>query len=531
MKRYDVAVIGAGAGLMVLEEALQKGLSCAIVERGKFGGTCLTRGCIPSKILVYPADLIREAERAERIGLRFPKPVLDWAELSSRMWKYINYHQRIQSELQKTPQLDVYRGTAEFVSAHQLVVNDEADGQTEPFLADRIIIASGARTRVPPIEGLEKAGYITSETFFGDAFPERLWRSAIIVGAGPIGLEFGHFLSAFGCAVTLVEAAPTLATTEEPEISEMLLEQYRKNGVDVRLNQEITGVRRENMRRIVSLRDRVDGRTSEASAQVILIATGVRSNADLLKTENAGLKLDKRGYLVTDDYLATNVPGIWAIGDINGKFQFRHKANREAEVLAANLFHREPGDKPQSICYSAVPWAIFGDPQVAHVGRRESEIRADGIRYQVGVNRLSDVAKGYVMGYRRGTDDDGFVKILVDEERRILGVHIIAPHAAILIQPFVYLMNIDYRCGQPGPFTGISPDSPEARPAVSRPSSPGQNKVASTESRRSDKMIPGPFPLCTAPGSVNPIARSMVIHPALSELAAWVLENLEWTEP
>ncbi|MDD3348811.1 MAG: FAD-dependent oxidoreductase, partial [Bacilli bacterium] len=197
MKNYDVVIIGTGAGLMVLEEALSKGRKCAVIEKAKFGGTCLTKGCIPSKMLVYPADLIRETEEANRIGLDYSRPKIDWEKISQRMWKQINFSKNIEKEFSEEKNLDVYKGIAEFISDKIIAIKD-IDGNTiSEIEGEKIVIAAGARSFIPPIVGLEDTGYVTSETFFGDKFPKKLWKSLIIVGGGAIGAEFAHIFSAY----------------------------------------------------------------------------------------------------------------------------------------------------------------------------------------------------------------------------------------------------------------------------------------------------------------------------------------------
>jgi len=503
VKHYDLVVVGSGVGLTIVEEAIKAGRTCAFVERGKFGGTCLTRGCIPSKVLVYPADLIRESARAAKIGLEFQLSDLSWETIGQRMWDYINKHKLIEASLDGIDALAVYRGTASFTSPYTMQVADEKDGQTEAFQADRFVLAAGARTFIPPIQGLADAGYITSETFFGDRFPDKPWKSLVIIGGGAIGAEFAHIFSAFGTQVTIVEMADHLVPTEEAAISTMLEDQFKRYGIRVLTGSQAISAEQTDSGKMLTIRSRSGNDTQTLYSEEILVASGVRSNADCLHVERAGLATDSRGYIITNEYLETNQKNIWALGDINGKLQFRHKANYEAVILAHNMFR--PDQSKKTVSYHAVPWAIFTSPQIAHLGLREDEVRERGIRYQVGINRYSDIAKGYAMGYAATDPDNGFVKLLADEHSKILGVHIVGPHAAILIQSFVYLMNAGFRCTQ-------------------------KNRSIFKKMAARQRQIPGLFPPCSEAGTLNPIARSMVIHPALSELAGWVIGNLEWVK-
>ena len=503
MKTYDLVVVGSGSGLMVLEAALEQDLSCALVEKDPLGGTCLNRGCIPSKVLVYPADVIREAEHAARIGVHFTPPEIDWPTIAKRMWTYIGSNKQIETSLNEVENLTLYRGTGVFTGSDTMQVADEKNGRTEPFTGRMFVLAPGAQTRVPPIRDLEAVGFVSSESFFGPQFPEKPWNSLTIVGGGAIGLEFAHIFSAQGTRVTIVEMADRLVPLEEPEISAMLEEQMREHGIRVLTGYKAVAARLEQGLKTLVLEPTAGGAAENATSEEILLAAGVRSNADLLQVDKAGIATDARGYIVTNEYLETNRKHIWALGDVNGKFQFRHKANYEAEVLAHN--HFRPDLSRRQAQYDAVPWAIFTSPQIAHAGLGEEQVKASHVRYKVGVNHYADIAKGYAMGYRSRDNDNGFVKLIVDENMKILGVHIIGPEAAVLIQSFVYLMNAGYTC----------PDQ--------------QTRSGGAKKRK--RAVPGLFPPCPEAGTLDPVSRSMVIHPSLSELTAWVIDELEWVEP
>jgi dihydrolipoamide dehydrogenase len=367
MSRYDFVVIGSGGGLMFIEGALGYNKKCAIIENSKFGGTCLTKGCIPSKMLVYPADLIREAEEGAKIGVTFQKPSVDWAAVSKRVWGQIDLNEKVEARLSKIPDLDVYKGTAEFSGPHTMKIKNAEGEYYAQIESDYFVIAAGAHSFVPPIEGLKETGYLTSETFFGSSYPKKPYESLAIIGAGPIGAEFAHIFASFGTKVSLIEMNPGILTTEEEEVSEVVRKQFVKDGIDVFTATKTLKVTMEDNKKVLHLQNMDDNREFKVICEEIMFASGVRSNAPSLKPENAGLETDKRGYVVTNEYLETNLSHIWAIGDINGKYQFRHKANKEAEILINNLF-KDPNNK-KAMSYDAVPWAIFTHPQVAHVGR------------------------------------------------------------------------------------------------------------------------------------------------------------------
>jgi dihydrolipoamide dehydrogenase len=487
MKTYDIAVVGTGSGLAVVEAALSAGLSCAVVEREKFGGTCLTKGCIPSKMLVYPADLIREAGDAGRIGLSFERPEIDWARISDRLWRQIGHTKAIEESLEKAEGLAVYKGTAEFTAPYVMRVTG-ADGASEEFRAERIVLAAGARSFVPPVEGLEEAGYLTSETFFGEKYPKAPWKSLVIVGGGAIGAEFAHIFSALGTKVTVVEMKEHIVPTEEEEVSAFVERNFQKNGIDVIAGAKVVRAAAGPAGKTVSIEIAKIGERRTISCEEIFVSSGVRSNADLLNLPAAGIRTDKRGYIETDEYLQTSLPNVYAIGDINGKYQFRHKANYEAAILTGNLF----GGIMKKARYDAVPWAIFTWPQVGHVGITEREAKEKGIRYGVARNRYSSIAGGISMGITQRSADDGFAKIILDRDMKILGAHVVGPYASVLVQPFVYLMNAGMPCPDARRAGGFRPDD------------------------------------CPKMGTVDPMTDSMVIHPSMNELTAWAIEDVEW---
>jgi len=493
METYDLVVIGSGAGLNVLNVGLQMGMKCALVEDTKLGATCLTRGCIPSKVLVHPADLIREAQHASKVGIHFNVQRIDWDLISKRMWSQIDESKQIEEGLSHVPNLTLYKGIGEFTGEYEMRVNS-IDGKEilGTIKGERFVIASGARSFIPPIEGLEDVGYITNESFFGEKFPSQPWKSLIIIGGGVIAAEFAHIFSAMGTEVSIIEMLPRLVTTEEPEISQFLEQNFKKY-MKVYVNHKAIKAKLKKNTKIVIARHMETGQEVEITAEEILVATGRRSNADLLKVENTGVEINEKGWIKTNMYLETNKKNIWCIGDANGLFQFRHKANYESEICTNNIFG--PEDQKRSVDYSAVPWAIFTYPQIGHAGMTQAEAIEKGHEIYIAVKNYSTVAKGFAMGFKTGEEDDGFVKLIVDKSYRILGAHVVGPYAAILVQPFVYLMNSGFTC--------VLPEFTEETdiPKISR--------------------------ACPEGGSFMPIYHSMVIHPSLNEVTGWAIGNLQ----
>ncbi|TFF89458.1 MAG: dihydrolipoyl dehydrogenase [Promethearchaeota archaeon] len=492
MEIYDLIVIGTGVGLNIINGALRRGLKVAVIEKGKVGGTCLTRGCIPSKILVYPADVIREAEHAKKVGLDIKIQKVDWALIGKRMWSQIDHSNSMKEGLKNTTNLRFFEGTAEFIDEYTLKVHMDNGEKSKPIKGDKIVIASGARSLIPPIKGLEETGYIINESFFGDKFPKKPWKSLIIIGGGIIAAEFAHIFSAFGTDVTIIEMMPKIINTEEPEISEFVEKEFKKH-MNVLPNKKAVATKMEKGMKIVTLEDTESGKKSKVKAEEIFVATGRKSNTDLLKVEKSGINTDNRGWIKTNKYLETSKKNIWCIGDANGKYQFRHKANYEAEILENNLWAEENGK--HFIDYSTTPWAIYTWPQVAHVGMTEQEALAKGFKIYIAINHYSEVAKGFAMGYEEGASDDGFVKLIINRDRTILGAHIVGAYADILVQQFVYLMNAGYTC--------------------------------KLEPEKAMDQIPKPERACPTAGSFIPIYRSQVIHPSINEVAAWALGNIK----
>jgi mycothione reductase len=428
VEKYDLIVIGSGAGMNVASRAVRAGKRVAVVERGPMGGTCLNTGCIPSKILIYPADVIRELQDAREIGVQGTITDVDFPLVLRRMRSFVaTDREQMEEGASMVESLRVYRDTGEFVADYRLKVGGET------IAAPRIVIASGARTLVPPIEGLEEVGYIDHASVLAlETLPESL----VIIGGGYIACEYGHFFSALGTKVTVLEMMPRLLLGEDPEISEVVRGRFSRY-VEVHTGHRVVKVeKREGSKAVIAVDDE-SGEERRFVAEEVMLAAGVRSNADLLKPEKTGVETDDRGWIKTDQYLQTTKKDIWALGDATGRFMFRHTANYEAEVVWINAFtgHKHPVD------YHAVPHAVYGYPQVGAVGLTEEQAREVGHEILVGRARYMDVTKGYAMG-----EEDGMVKVVVEQgSSRILGCHIVGPHAAILVQQIVYLMNAGER--------------------------------------------------------------------------------------
>ena len=423
MKHYDVIVVGSGSGMLIADEAVGHGLRVALVDRGPYGGTCLNSGCIPSKMLIHPADRIVEIQEAGKLGVKADIKAIDFKAIMRRMRHSIGEtREHIRAGIEGIENLDFYEGEGRFVAERTIEVNGERiEGQN-------IFLASGSRPLIPPIDGLQKVDYLTNETLLQlDELPQSL----IIIGGGYIGVEYGHFFAAVGTKVTILEMTDRLVPVEEPEIRGLLYDQLSKR-MDVRLNSQAQEITNDGGRVKVRVKDSVTGESKDFTADRILIAVGRRSNADLLGVENAGIKLDKRGFIETNELLETSVKNIYAVGDANGRQMFTHVANREALIASENLLH----DAGLKMSYDAVPHAVYSHPQIAAVGLTEEQARQD---HDILIARVpyTDVAKGEAMMER-----EGFAKAIVEKEgMKILGFHIIGPFAPTLIQEVVNAMT------------------------------------------------------------------------------------------
>jgi dihydrolipoamide dehydrogenase len=396
----------------------------ALLENGPLGGTCLNRGCIPSKILIHPADVIRDIEDASRIGVNAKIKGLDFSLVRKRMWGLVlGDRQGMERAVEADTELGFFHLTGHFIGPKALQVGDRQ------ITAAKVMIAAGVRTKVPNVPGLVESEVLTSENVFDI---ERLPGQLVVLGGGYKACEFAHFFSAFGTQVTIVGHNPRLLPKEEPEVSD-LVKKTMSRYVDVRVNQDVVEVNGGRKRRTIVCKDRETGKIDRVDAEEVLVATGVKSNSDLLKPEESGILMDKNGYIIVNEYLETNVQGVWAFGDIIGRYMYRHTANYESDVAWSNAFEMQKVRLDEH----AVPHAVFTYPQVASVGLTENEARSKGFSVLVGINMYSNCAKGYAMG-----DEESFVKVVVQSEtKKILGASVVGPQASLLLQPLVYLMN------------------------------------------------------------------------------------------
>jgi dihydrolipoamide dehydrogenase len=424
MEHYDLIVIGTGAGQNVASQAYSMGLKVAVIDKDPIGGTCLNRGCIPSKVWTTVADYIREAEDAAAVGVHMKVESTDYPLIRKRTWEII-MESRVAMEkgVGAAPNFDFYNDVAEFVDDMTLRVGKKT------ITAPKIIIASGAKPYIPPIEGIEKVGYLTNRNIFD---LERLPSSVIVVGGGYIATEFGHFLAAMGAEVTIVGRNPRLLKREDPEVSATVLAGMARR-MRVLVNFEAVSASKDKNGKSMVVRDRGTGKTYKLDAEEILIAAGRVSNADTLKPWVTGVEVDEEGWIKTNDMLQTTRENVWAMGDCVNRGQFRHTANYHSDVVFRNAFQ---GSKVK-VDEHAIPSAVFSWPQVGSVGLTERAATEAGYHVHVGKYFYYDSAKGFALG-----DQEAFAKVVVDaSNNKILGAHIVGPQASVLVQLVVDLMN------------------------------------------------------------------------------------------
>ncbi len=438
---YNAIVIGSGCGMNIVESALNHDMTVALVDRGPLGGTCLNLGCIPSKMLIHAADRIAEIQESGKLGINAGVRDIDFSHIVERMRESLRKSRdEIRSSIPLSEKLDFYEGEGHFVRDYTIEVN----GGT--IKGDRVFIASGSRPLIPPIKGLEDVGYLTNESVL--QLKERP-ESLIIIGGGYIAVEYGHFFAAMGTMVTILEMADRLLVAEEPEISALLEEELGRR-MEVHTNALAEEVKKSGDTVTVVVRD--SDRRQEFSARNIMVAVGRRSNADSLNVRSTGVELDEKGFIKTNEYLETSKKNIWAVGDANGQYMFTHVSNREAAIAAHNALH---GTRLK-MDYSAIPHAVYSHPQIASVGLGEAAARKKH-NILIGRARYRDVAQGEAM-----MEEGGFAKAVVDmETEKILGFHIIGPHAAILIQEVINAMTAGGNVGEISAALHIHPALPE----------------------------------------------------------------------
>jgi dihydrolipoamide dehydrogenase len=430
LKQYDLIVVGTGSVMEIVDVVLRDNpqMKVAVIDKDEPGGICLTRGCIPSKILLYPAEVVRIIEEAEKFGIDVEVKRVYFARVMERMRSQIGGEMdMIRQGLSHTANVDYYRDTAEFTGPYTLKVRGET------ITSQFFILGAGSKPSIPPVKGLEEAGYLTSDSVLK---LEQLPDSIAVIGGGYIAAEYGHFFAAMGSKVMVIGRNPQFLPDEEPEIAAVAKAELEKH-MTILTNHEVREAKKlkNGLKKLVAV-NRATGESVEVSAHEILVASGRSSNSDILRPERAGIKTDRDGWIVTNEFLETSQPGVWALGDATGKFLFKHKANYDGSIVYYNAVLKR-GVKAD---YHAVPHAVFTYPEVASVGLSEKEaVQQYGEdMVLIGNHKYADTAKGQAMGIE---SENYFVKVIVLKDGlKIVGASIVGPHASVLIQEIINLM-------------------------------------------------------------------------------------------
>jgi mycothione reductase len=397
----------------------------AVIDKDKPGGICLTRGCIPSKILLYPAELVRLAEEANQLGVITEIKKIDFSFIMNRMKTLIgNDIEGIRQGLSNSENLDYFHDQAEFIAPYTLRIKDKE------ITSKMIFLCTGSETIIPPIKGLDGVKYLTSDTILDLT---KLPESVAIVGGGYIAAEYGHFLSSMGSNVTIIGRNPRFLPEEEPEISELARKELSKH-LTVLTNHEVKEVEEkiDGTKKIKAF-DRGSKKDVVVEAKEIMIAAGRGPTTKILHPERSGIKTTEDGWIKVNEFLETTQPNIWALGDADGSFLFKHVANYESEIVYYNAVLK----RNVKVDYHAIPHAVFTYPEVAGVGMGEKEaiekLGEDNIL--IGFYKYENTAKGEAMNVK-----DYFVKVIAERSGKILGAHIIGPQASVLIQEIINVM-------------------------------------------------------------------------------------------
>ncbi|XJZ26159.1 dihydrolipoyl dehydrogenase [Bacillota bacterium Lsc_1132] len=437
-QEYDLVILGGGTGGYVAAiRASQLGLKTAIVENGKLGGTCLHKGCIPSKALLRSAEVYTTAKRSEEYGVLTKDVAVDFSKVQERKSKIIDTLHKGVQHLMKQGKIDVYEGIGRILGPSifspmpgTISVEMNNGSENEMLLPKNVIIATGSRPRTLPGVEIDGTVVMTSDEALG---MESLPNSIIIVGGGVIGIEWASMLSDFGVDVTVIEYADRIIPTEDREISKEMQRLLKKKGIKL-----VTGAKvlpetvvKENG---VSVFAEVKGAQKEFKADKMLVSVGRQANIEGIGLENTEIQVEK-GVIVTNEFYQTKESHIYAIGDCIGGLQLAHVASHEGIIAVEHI----AGKTPAPMIYSLVSRCIYSNPEVASVGITEEEAREKGYKVKTGKFSFRAIGKALVFG-----ESDGFVKIIADEETDdLLGVHMIGPHVTDMITEAGLAMVLD----------------------------------------------------------------------------------------
>jgi len=430
--KYDAIIIGSGqAGMPLSLKLADKGWHVALVEKGPLGGTCINTGCTPTKTMVQRAQIAYYASHAARWGVRASNVSVDLPEIVAQKDKVV-HHMRgpKQGQIDQRPDMRLYRDTARFVGPHQLSVGGET------LESEKIFINTGTRPLIPAIAGIESSGYLTNATIMElTSVPETL----LILGGGYIGLEFAQMFARFGSRVTVIEPRDQIIPREDPEIAAELRRSLEIEGIKFLVNTRAQRIERKGDSVVLSL---AGGDANSAASTVtgshLLVATSRRPNTDDLALDKAGIATNEAGFVKVNSKLETNVPGVWALGDVNGGPQFTHISYNDYQIVYGNIVD----GKNFATEHRLVPYCLFCDPELGSVGLTEKQARAKGYKLKIGSLAMTHVSRAI-----ERDETNGLMKIVVDASNdRILGATILSSAGGETIHILYTLMlaNLPY---------------------------------------------------------------------------------------
>jgi len=427
VKKFDAIIIGTGqSGPPLAERMTQEGMKTAIIERNLFGGTCVNVGCIPTKTLVASARAAYMARRGADFGVTIDGQVsVDMKKVKARKDEVVRQsNEGVTNWLKTTDGLTVYEGHGRLESPTSVRVNGDL------LEADKIILNVGARANVPDMPGVNDVDTLTNSSVMDvDFLPEHL----VIIGGSYIGLEFAQMYRRFGSRVSVVEMGARLIGRDDEDVSAAVKEIMENEGVEVRLKAECIGFKKRGDQ--IAVTASCEPGPDEIMGSHVLLAVGRRPNTDDLGLDKAGVEMDPRGFIVVDDRLRTNLPGIWAIGDVNGRGAFTHTSYNDFEILAANLFD----DDPRRVSDRITAYGLYIDPPLGRIGMTEREVRESGRKALIGKMMMAQVARARERGETRG-----FMKVLVDAETgKILGAAVLGIGGDEVIHSVIDVMYAD----------------------------------------------------------------------------------------
>lgn len=422
MKQYQLIVIGAGpGGYEAAIRAAQLGLHTALIERRQVGGTCLNRGCIPTKTMLHSAQLYKETAHFELFGLHTENTSFDWAKIHQRKNDVVSKLRSGIEQLIKANKIDFFNTSASILSPHEVQLEQ---GEETTLYGDNILIATGSVPSRPPIPGLDLPGVVTSDELLDDpsyAQTDSLPKEILIIGGGVIGVEFASVFSSFGCKVTIVEALDRILSTMDREISQNLSMILKKRGVEIHTGAMVERLEQSDGKLVCHFTEKE--KPQQISSQQILVAIGRRANTQGLFGNDFSVEME-RGHIVTDESFRTSVDSIYAIGDVSAKIQLAHMASAQG-ICAAHII----AGKVPPINLQAVPGCIYTDPEIASVGLSEDEAKKQGIPVKKGKFIMSGNGRSIIDEQERG-----FIKVLAHQDTDvILGSQLMCSRATDIV--------------------------------------------------------------------------------------------------